>query len=185
MHEKKEQFLLFRIRVHKDREAYTEIFNHYNPSLYRFLLRKLPSATEAEDAAAQTNERLWNYLKSAEVESLSGLLFTIARGVVSEYYRQRKEEASLDEHDGWKESIGDEGQEAIAIQGNLDTAKALAALLETLTPLEQNIVTLRHLDGCSLAEIARRVRRKKGSVRNILARAMKKMRDQSELHDRT
>lgn len=53
----------------------------------------------------------------------------------------------------------------------------LARSLESLSPEYRQVVQLARLEGLSIAEIARRVNRTPGSVRNLLFRAMKQLRE--------
>ncbi|MEQ8953907.1 MAG: RNA polymerase sigma factor, partial [Gammaproteobacteria bacterium] len=56
--------------------------------------------------------------------------------------------------------------------------REIHAALNTLSPFEQTVFTLRHMQNFKLREIAQVVDRSEGTVKNILFRAIRKMRDQ-------
>jgi DNA-directed RNA polymerase specialized sigma24 family protein len=78
-----EQFFLYRIRLFKDEKAFAHLYKEYHSAIWRFLSIKLPTS-EVEDALSMVFIRLWNYLSGSRVENVSGLSFTIARGVVAD-----------------------------------------------------------------------------------------------------
>ncbi|MBI4599010.1 sigma-70 family RNA polymerase sigma factor [Candidatus Uhrbacteria bacterium] len=136
----------------------------------RFLNLKLPTPHDADDAVSTVFLRLWNYLTDTKVESVSGLLFTIARGVVAEFYRQRKPElVELPSMDEFPElhsaSVRQTGEVALV-------RRALAHLNED----EQQVITLRFFEGYSVRELAFHFQKTENATRVMLHRALKSLR---------
>lgn len=168
----KEQFLLYRLRVYKDPRAFAEIFNRHKPPVYRYLCTKLPSRQDAEDALSTTFLRLWNYVTASPVDHVASLTFTIAKGVVADFYRKRKDEVSLD--DQYNDIEGEEDVEKDAqVQINI---RILKKALPTLSDDYQDIVILRYLQGLSTREVASYLQKTESAVRVGLHRALKELR---------
>jgi RNA polymerase sigma-70 factor (ECF subfamily) len=57
-----------------------------------------------------------------------------------------------------------------------ETAVLLARALEQLTPLQREVIVLRHVDGLPFPEIAVRLERSDGAVRVLWARGLESLR---------
>lgn len=171
---KKEQLLLFRIRHQGDAEAFTEIYVKHQAALRRFLSTKLPAIQDVEDAHTAVFERTWNYLRSAEVEQLSGLIYTIARGVISDFYRTRKETSPLEAASAIQKD-SDSGAGKRAMEAGMDVLLVRQAM-EQLGEKERTLIVMKHFDGLRTDEIAQRVGMTSGSVSVALHRALEKLR---------
>lgn len=173
----REQFLLHRIRAFKDQRAFGELVADYRPISYRYLRSKLPTEQDAEDALNTSLLRTWNYITRAEhVESVGGLIFTVARGVVSEFYRHRVPNVSIEsmQEAGMDIEAKGGGERSMTQSAEVQLAKEL---LDQLEGEDRLIILMRHFEGRSLREIAQRVGKSEGATRVALHRAMKKMRN--------
>lgn len=183
----KEKFLLARIRIFKDQLAFAEIHNEYYQRIYRFLRIKLPAKHDAEDAANVTFLRLWNYLCSSHVESLSGLTYTIARSVVAEFYRGQKSNLSLDDFisEEAEKGLGDQGsQQARMIAGT--EIELIKIVIRGLSEEEQKLIYWRYFEGLSMKEIAKRIQKRESATKSAVYRALAHLKEslppnQSEL----
>ncbi len=144
---------------------------------------KLPTVQDAEDALSTTFIRLWNYVTTAHVDNLAALSFTIARGVVADFYRSRKHDTSL-------EVMTEAGVEFAGtqdVQGQAEQKEELDRVKRVLPKLRedyQEIVILRHIEGLSTKEVARFIDKTESAVRVALHRALKELRTllENELH---
>ena len=87
-----ERWLLQKIAVKKDADAFATIYDSYIDQIYRFIYFKVGNSTEAEDLTSTVFLNLWKYLtdtKKKNIESVSGLIYTIARRLVVDLYRER------------------------------------------------------------------------------------------------
>jgi RNA polymerase sigma-70 factor (ECF subfamily) len=172
----KEQFLLHRVRVFKDQSAFTQLYAVHKPSVFRFLRAKLPSTQDAEDALNTVFMRAWNYMTRAEVDHASGLIFTIARGVVAEHYGKRKPSVSI-------ETLTEEGKQIASKRQTasdtvVSTELSLAVeLLDRLPDEDRDLIILRYMEGMPIAEIAERFQKTPNATRVALHRALKKLRE--------
>jgi len=166
-----EKILLFKIRTRRDEKAFAKIYEQHASAVHRFLLAKLPSHEDAEDALSTTFLRVWNYLTSSEVEKVSGLIFTIARGVVSEFYRTKRIETTPIEED-----VADKN-ETIEITGEISLIKKA---LDEMDEETQLALTLRFFEGKKVSEVADHLQKSESATRMIIHRATKKLRAKFE-----
>lgn len=164
-----EKTLLFKIRVLKDQKAFAVLLSKHSPALQRFLKMKLPKIEDAEDTYSITVYRFWNYLTASEVESVSGLLFTIARSAVAEFYRSRK-----------TENISFEDHEVAAVDERLgekiDAQTMVGEELKKLDDETKEMIVMRYLEGWKIKDIANHLGKSETSTRVAMHRAMKKIR---------
>lgn len=177
----KEQFLLYRIRQFQDRQAFAELIREYASGLNRVLHSKLPSSEDAEDAYNATLLRTWNYLTGGVVESVGGLIHTIARGVVADFYRERKiETVSLTTNEGQMEIPDVESATEILRSAEHRLVKeALARLKDDY----RDVLVLRYMEGLSTKEIAERMQSTDGSIRMLIHRALKALQTELDPQD--
>lgn len=167
----KEKILLFKIRTLRDERAFDEIVKEHAGALQRFFKMKLPRLEDAEDAFSVTLLRTWNYITAVEVESLSGLIFTIARSVVAEFYRSRKiESVPIEGHDQESEDTED------LVSEKLEVEKVKEKILEIFNEEEQLAFQLRYFDGFRTKEVAEKIQRSENATRVLIHRLLKKLR---------
>lgn len=173
--EQKEAFLLYRIKVHKDKGAFTELHNIHAPSIRRFLRAKLPSAEDVDDVLSITFIRAWNYLLHTKIESAPGILFTIARSGIADFYRSRRTgDVSLDV-DGQAEQIAtDHGASARRTETRTEIL-LVREVLKEFSEEEQLAFTLRHFEGLSVRDVAVRLEKTENATNVMLHRLKKKM----------
>lgn len=163
-----EKLILFKIRAFKDQKAFAVLLSKHTPALQRFLKSKLPTKEDAEDAFSITIYRFWNYLTAAEVESVSGLLFTIARSSVAEFYRSKKvEQVSLE---GFDKGVNERLDE------KLDARELIKKELKELDDETREIVVMKFLEGWRVKDIAKHLGKSEGATRTAIYRVIKKIR---------
>lgn len=175
-----DQYLLFRVKKRRDREAYGQIYDRYVKQIYRFVYLKLPTKETAEDVTSEVFLSAWKYLQGeVEVRNLRALLYRIARNLVVDYHRKEaaKKEQSVT-FEGSDTSSLSEGEFSDQARGkSLIEARAdMAILLERISRLKEDyhdVLILRLIDGLSFADIAQVLDKTPGNVRVIYHRAMK------------
>ncbi|KKT69780.1 MAG: RNA polymerase, sigma-24 subunit, ECF subfamily [Candidatus Uhrbacteria bacterium GW2011_GWE2_45_35] len=165
-----EKILLYSIRVQKDEKAFERLISQHTVALRRFLAMRLPRHEDAEDAFSTILLRTWNYLKSSEVESVSGLIFTIARGVIAEFYRKKKFDTVPIE--GHEDSLVNSEKE---LEVRIDV-ELLREQVSQMDDDQQLIFQLRFLDGLTIKEVAKRVQKSESATRMSAHRLLKKIR---------
>ena len=177
-----EKWLLYKIVTKKDADAFAVIYNSYVERIYRFVYFKLGSREEAEDATNDIFLRTWHYLingQSKQVKSVSGLLYTIARNVVVDMYRDkaRRQTVSLQNEEVEKISSSDNVLEKLAIKGeSAHIEKALRSMKQEY----QEVILLHFIEELSFKEIAEMLGKNPLNVRVLLHRALKKLKEMLE-----
>lgn len=154
----------------RDHESWNSLFDQESPAIYRYALTRLGDAGRAEEATSDVFEAAW---KSAESFSDRGLparawLFGIARHVVANHRRswlRKAPEISLDAYV--------EHGEAESHDDRLDLVRAIARL----TPGYAEVVTLRFLQGLTLAETAQVLGTTANAVKGRQLRALEALRE--------
>lgn len=101
-------------------------------------------------------------------------LGAVRRGIVLEKSIDRAMEESSARLESW---LADERSSPAARAERNEQVLALASALAQLAPDQRTAVELRHLQGCSLEEVARRMDRRKEAVAKLLFRGLKRLRD--------
>jgi len=173
----RDQFLLHRIHTQKDREAFDQLAQNYQGTLYRLLRSKLPTDQDADDALSTTLFRTWDYLtRTADIEHVGGLFFTVGRSVIAEFYRTRKESVSIEsmQEAGLDIASTKQGKEATVASAEI---RLVTECMDELDGEERTLILLRHVEGHSIRVIAQKVGKSEGATRVAIHRAMKKLRN--------
>ncbi|HRH23290.1 MAG TPA: sigma-70 family RNA polymerase sigma factor [Candidatus Magasanikbacteria bacterium] len=170
-----EKKLVYRVRVHKDTEAFGELYDRYVSKIYRFTYLKVSHKEEAEDITSDVFLKTWNYLTDVqreadkEIKSFSGLIYTIARTSLVDFFRSRarRKECTI------------EVLEAVAHDANIEESTAreqqIEAILKNLKMMKreyQEIIVFKYIEELTTAEIGQILNKSTVSVRVTLHRAL-------------
>ncbi len=168
----KEKWLLYQLKRKNDPELFGKLYDMYAPRLYRFVYFKVSTSHDAEDLTSDIFLKAWQYINEhREIESFSGLLYTIARNVIIDFYRQRAtgREESLSEE--FIEKASDKGKSAEAMSEAHD-AKMMLEHLKQLKEEYREVLTLRYVDELEIKEISQILGKSQINVRVITHRAL-------------
>lgn len=158
-----------------DKEAFGQLYDHYQASIYRFLYYRVGAAQTAEDLTAETFFRALRGMSAFrwQGKDFGAWLMTIARNLAADHFkagRTRLEFATEDNHtlDGATE--GPE-TEVLAQLTNEALLKALGDL-----PAEQReCLIMRFLQGLSIAETADVLGRSTGAIKQLQLRGVRNL----------
>jgi RNA polymerase sigma-70 factor (ECF subfamily) len=153
-----------------DIDAYGDLYELYLKDVYRFVFYRVSNKEDAEDLTEQVFLKAWENLPNYRGGiSFKAWLYRIARNATVDHYRTRKQDLSLDEDvpipDG-----NEEPEEQAAAQ---ETSARLIGSISKLSPLHQEVIILRFVNGLSATETAEILDRSAGSVRVLQHRALK------------
>jgi RNA polymerase sigma-70 factor, ECF subfamily len=157
-----------------DLQAYGSIFDTYHRSVYRFVVSRVGSPSDAEDLTQIVFVKALEALPRYEARGIpfGGWLFRLARNTVIDFTRTRREHAELDA--ATDRATEDAGPEAQAIlRENLD---AVAEALKELTDDQREVIALRFFAGLSAREAAEAMGRQEGTIRGLQFRAIGSLR---------
>jgi RNA polymerase sigma-70 factor (ECF subfamily) len=169
----KERLWLYRIRSRRDGEAYASIYDRYVVQIHRFILFKVSDDELAKELASDVFLKTWEYLIGGkEVESISGLLYAIARSSIADHYRKKKLElVSLDD----APDVMDKRLSGMA-EINEDIRATFAAI-GRLKDEYREALYMKHIDGLTNNEIAAALGKNGGAVRVLIHRATEALKE--------
>ena len=189
MQKEREKFLLFRIRRNGDERAFGELYDAYEERMHRYLLYKLPQGADAEDLVTEIFLRVWSYIKNAQVDQFSALLYRVARNLIAEYYQRRSrqlEQAPMEEGMDVADENPDQ-EETLTLEMSVENVKLC---LPKLKDEYRDVLIMRYLDELSVREVSLALEKSENAVRITTHRALKAIRrmldaKESETYDAT
>ncbi len=164
-----------------DREAFRNIVDSNKQRMFTVARSVLKDAALAEDAVQESFIKAYRALNDFKGKSrLSTWLHRITYLTAIDLQRQKQRHLRLADT-SYDEDLGadtntlarsESSAERQRLQNHIDNA------LECLSSFELTVFTLRHMKNFKLQEIAEVVDRSEGTVKNILFRAIRKLRDQ-------
>ncbi|MCG8415846.1 MAG: RNA polymerase sigma factor [Pseudomonadales bacterium] len=179
---------LARLAAAGDREAFKTIVDGNKQRMFTVARSVLKESELAEDAVQEAFIKAYRALADFKGQSrLSTWLHRITYLTAIDLQRQRSRHLRLADSSFEEESSADTSAQAASessaesqrLQRDIDQA------LECLSAFELTVFTLRHMQNFKLREIAVVVDRSEGTVKNILFRAIRKMRDELSAHQIT
>jgi RNA polymerase sigma-70 factor (ECF subfamily) len=158
-----------------DATAFGELYDIHVDRIYRHIYYRVGSTGDAEDLTQQVFINAWKAIGRFKKKSspFAAWLMTISRNLLTDYYRARKTNISLNED--YDKTSEEPGPAQIA-----EVESERRELLQTIGRLpeeQREVVILRFIEDYSFGEIAAGLRKSEGAVRVILHRALKKLRD--------
>jgi len=175
-----EKLLLYKIITKRDADSYGILYDKYVERIYRFIYFKVQSREDAEDVTSEVFLKAWQYIvqkSPSEIESVSGLLFSIARNAVIDLYRQRAKKP-LVSIEVVSELVAEQ-KEVESIEYKEDVAHMIE-LIKKLKQDYQEVLLLKYVEDLKISEIAKVLGKSSVNVRVILHRAMKKLKELSK-----
>ena len=165
-------------RAKCDRDAFGCLYDRYVEQVYRFTHRRVKDHTVAEDITARVFFRALEQLPRFEWRGVpfGGWLIRIAANLVHDHHGEAQRHVSLRE---WAE----DGTAMAASEPPLEeqyaarqTASVLWQTVSTLSMVEQQVLVYRFARDMSVRDIATTIRRTEGAVKQLLFRAVKRLR---------
>lgn len=175
-----DRYLLYRIKVKRDPDAFAKIYDQYVTGIYRFVFLKLPGQEDAQDVTAETFTRFWQYCQQQNVANVRALLYQIARNLVADYYRDHEtqtQKASVTLSDDFPSTNIEDVRNGPSV---IEARTELALVQRQLGKLKddfRDVLTLRLVDGLSFSDIAIVLGKTSGHVRVIYHRGIKTLKD--------
>ena len=151
--------------------AFGLLYDRHVEAIYRYVYYRVRDDAEAEDLTSDVFMRALKAMPRYEPrQAFLAWLYRIARNAVIDRARRGNRQVSYEdalEHPGADQIVVPD-EELLAHSDNATLRGALAQL----TPLQQEVIVLRFLEGYSTQEIAHIVGKREGTVRGIQFRAI-------------
>ncbi len=153
-------------------QALAQVYDIYSPGIHRYALRLLGDQALAEECTAETFSRFLHALKagSGPRDHLQAYLYRVAHNWIVDQYR-REPSAALELSEDLPEKA-DLPEEEVA---KAENRRRLQRTIMRLTPDQQQVITLKYLEGWDNEEIARALKKPVGSVKSLQHRALRTM----------
>lgn len=153
---------------------FLETYDAYGSDIYRFCVLKVSSKEVAEDITQEVFMRFWQSLREGtEFRNSRAMLYTIARNLVIDWYRKKKE-SSLDVLTEQGIDFGSEDFKKIS--ENAEHREVLD-VIETLDEQAKEVLLLRFVDGLSPRDIAELTGETPNAISVRINRAIKKVQE--------
>ena len=154
-----------------DAEAFGHLYDAYMERIYRFIYFRVDDQQTAEDITSQVFLKAWSNLHRFRFSRTPYLawLYTIAHNTVIDHYRTRKPTTALEDVQLSQPDYSE------AVENKIDLAvemKSIKAAMYNLTSDQQQVLTLRFIDGMSNTEIAQHLGKREGAIRALQMRGL-------------
>ncbi len=157
-----------------DVEAFSTLYERYARRVHAYCMSRVRQPADAEDLTQLTFLKVVEALPRYESRGLpfAAWLFTLARNVVIDFVRARRDHAALDELRDGELAVDDPAPSA--------AADSLAASLPFLTLEQRDVIAYRFFAGLSVRETAQLMGREEAAVRALQHRALAALRRRME-----
>jgi RNA polymerase sigma-70 factor (ECF subfamily) len=159
-------------RAASDPAAFAEIHRRYVDRIYRYCARRLRTEDGIEDATSQIFLQALEGLHRTRVANLAPWLFTIAHNVVTDWYRERRQDVELDAAQELPSGGSSPEETVLARSAAIELREALAHLTQD----QRRVVELR-LAGLTGPEIRLALGKSRSWVDTTQFRALKRLRE--------
>jgi RNA polymerase sigma-70 factor, ECF subfamily len=158
-----------------DAAAFGALYDRYVEAVYRYVYYRVRNDADAEDLVSDVFMRALRAIPRYEPRvAFLAWLYRIARNAVIDRARRSRTQVSFEDalaHPGVDHVVEPE-QTILALSDRQAVRDALAKL----TPLQQEVIVLRFVEGYNTQEIADLVGKREGTVRGIQFRALEALR---------
>lgn len=151
--------------------AFGLLYDRHVSAVYRYVYYRVRDDAEAEDLTSEVFMKALRAIPRYEPrQAFLAWLYRIARNAVIDHVRRGGRQVSFEDalkHPEVHNAV-DPDLELLAVSDK----ETLRTALEQLTPLQQEVIVLRFLEGFSTDEIAKLIGKREGTVRGIQFRAL-------------
>jgi RNA polymerase sigma-70 factor (ECF subfamily) len=154
-----------------DAEAFGSLYDRYVDAVYRYVYYRVGDRAEAEDVTSDVFFKALRAIPRYQPrQPFLAWLYRIARNAVIDRARRLRPQVSFE--DALQHPNADRVVDPDRMLDRLSDSMALRSAIKTLTPLQQDVIILRYVEGLDTKEIARIIGRRDGTVRGIEFRAL-------------
>ncbi len=159
-----------------DDAALGELYDRYEARIYGYIYRRTGDQVLAEDLTAQVFLKMLESIRDQKAwrSSFSGWLYRIAHNLVVDTYRRKGRHGAVDLEDVPQTAAESQNPEE-TVEQTLD-AERLRSATRRLTDEQAEVVSLRFLEGYSIAEVAGMMNRTEGAIKALQYRAVATLR---------
>jgi RNA polymerase sigma-70 factor (ECF subfamily) len=156
-----------------DGEAFGQLYDHYADTVYRYIYYRVGGRATAEDLTSETFLRALRRIGTFtwQGRDFGAWLVTIARNLVADHFKSSRFRLEVTTGEMLDSNQVEPSPEESVLE-SLSNAALLQAV-RRLNPQQQECVTLRFLQGLSVAETARIMGKNEGAIKTLQYRAVR------------
>ena len=162
-----------------DLAAFEQLFNHYQRGIYNLVFQMVRNDSDAADITQDAFIRAWKALPRLQApEAFGSWLYRVATNLARNWIRDhgRVRTESLDQpfsedEEGGQRDIADTTKDPAQTLQTSDMKDVVQKAIMTLSEDHRAVVTLHHIEGMSVEEIAGIMNCSVGTVKSRLSRA--------------
>ncbi|GAA3045203.1 sigma-70 family RNA polymerase sigma factor [Kitasatospora albolonga] len=154
-------------------EAFGRLYDHYADTVYRYIYYRVGGRATAEDLTSETFLRALRRIGTFtwQGRDFGAWLVTIARNLVADHFKSSRFRLEVTTGEMLDSNECERSPEESVLE-SLSNAALLDAV-RRLNPQQQECVTLRFLQGLSVAETARIMGKNEGAIKTLQYRAVR------------
>jgi RNA polymerase sigma-70 factor (ECF subfamily) len=175
--EREEDAALARRAGHGEAEAFGVLYDRYVDQVYRYTFYRVRNEAEAEDVTSEVFMRALRAIPKYEPrQAFLAWLYRIARNAIIDRSRRRANRQQVSFEDALAHPNADQivNPDEGLLAGS--DAAAVRKAMQQLTPLQQEILVLRYVEGFDTKMISKLVGKRDGTIRGIEFRALNALR---------
>ncbi len=161
----------------KQHQLFEDAYRQCAQGIFRFIYFKVSDYELAKDFTADTFIRFWKQLVNGkEIQNNKAFLYFIAKGITIDYYRKKKhtKSVSLDIIDERLLGVIDTAEDTLSMKQELEQ---VYIKLKEIKKEYQDVLLLHYVEDLKISEIADVLNKKENTVRVLLHRALKVLKE--------
>lgn len=156
------------------RDHFASVYDAFGDDIFRFCVMKVSDREQARDITQEVFTRFWQTLRAdTVVQNERAFLYTLARNLVIDWYRKKKE-TSLDQLTEYGKEFA--SLDHVSITENAEVQEVIK-VINTLDADSREVLLLRFVDGFSPKDIASIRKESANAVSVRINRSIKKVQE--------
>lgn len=166
-----------------EQHKFEKIYRQYYSNIYHYIRKRISNQQDSEELTSEVFTNFYKRIEDFDESkcSVSTWLYVIASNRLKNYYRNKKEELSLEAADVQMVSEEENPQSVLELE---EMRRELLQALKMLPLKERSILIQKFYMGKSSVEIAKDMELTAGNVRVIQKRSLEKLRKILEINGR-
>ncbi len=154
-----------------EENKFNNVYKEFASNIFRYIYFKVSDYDVAADLTADTFTRFWKVSVREPIDNAKAFLFSIANGIIIDYYRKKKKQkkVSLDVIDEWLLGVIDKNEDVLS---NKQEITYIFLKLKKLKKTYQDILLLYYVEELKVEEISLVLHKTENNTRVILHRAL-------------
>jgi RNA polymerase sigma-70 factor, ECF subfamily len=163
----------------RDQAAFAELYDQFLSPVYRYVFYRVSNQADAEDLSEQVFLQAWAAIDRFRWQGKPFLawLYALAHNLVIDWHRRARPAQSLDDDEY---PLDPESPSAARALTQWLDADLLSPAMRRLTVEQQQVITLRFIEGFDTVQVARLMDKREGTIRGLQFRALQSLRRELE-----